>query len=141
MRTIKFRGKDFAGKWVYGFPAIGNESAIINPILKDGSVQMGMSFFVDKETIGQFVYKTHVKAKRKVCEIYEGDILRGYQPYHEDTPITGVVKWDEDTQRFNLLSTENYINQLVVFSVIEILGNIHDNPELMKEEGKWRTMA
>lgn len=136
MRPIKFRGKDCHGNWRYGACVKVHEelqSAIYFPVERKRIVTVDWCY-VAEDTIGQYVFKTHVQKDRKVHEIYEGDILRGYQPYHEDTPITGVVKWDEDTQRFILLSTKNYVEQLVVFSVIEVIGNIHDNPELMKEQ-------
>ena len=59
-------------------------------------------------------------------EIYEGDILEWYSalvPHGTNPMLRAVVKWNERDARF--------IN---CFNEGEIIGNIYETPELLKEE-------
>lgn len=136
MREILFRGKDvFTNEWVYGgyglyphtrFPAKptiyeAEERACWRPVE------------VIPETVGQY---TGLKGRNGKM-IFEGDIVRLYSEYHEK--LVGencVVKYGE----FNctccngIYGWEFVDGDIRNFDEYEIIGNIHDNPELLKEE-------
>lgn len=123
MRTIKFRGKQFNnGKWVYGYLADGN-------LICTASDTKWDAVEVKSTTVGQFTGLTD-KAGR---EIYEGDIVVTGSGFY------GVIKWSkygyfyihsdgdkEDPLDYAILG---YMLRQYDF---EVVGNIHDNPELLK---------
>lgn len=130
MRTIKFRGKDFAGIWWYGYPSLYEDNPVIHPLQC-----VGASMLVDEDTVGQFTGLTDKNGK----EIYEGDIIRSTR-----NGFGGVVKWHkrgyfyicedifEDDPDYN----GDYANlgyMLENHPYFEVVGNISDNaPERLK---------
>lgn len=134
MREIKFRGKNYGGIWLYGYlmPA---EKPVINKGCKyrisvspqSCAGKDKMVYEVISDTIGQY---TGLKDKNGK-EIYEGDIL--IEPGIFDLPRT--VFWDHRFMRFGNISpsTCGYI-ALHDYRKPEIIGNIHDNPELLKHD-------
>lgn len=140
MRTIKFRGQcvpdsKYAGEWVEGGYAPPDEDCKKQNeglIVTFFGGNCSCSYHVIPESVGQFVFKTYVKKDKAVREIYEGDILRGSQPYEDGSHI-GYVEYDESTQRFRLHTINNFIEDLVVFNIDEVLGNTFENPELIRK--------
>ena len=69
-------------------------------------------------------------------EIYEGDVVRVFQPFN--VPTKAIVELNDGC--FELkgieLTWRDYVKCFVVNHAIEIIGNIHDNPELLEEELK-----
>ena len=67
-------------------------------------------------------------------EIYEGDIVLDYY----DGEDTFIVKWDKDAVSFILTDTDNIVcvNFYDYFpdKELEVIGNIHENQELMDEK-------
>ena len=64
--------------------------------------------------------------------IYEGDVV-GFGSENEDI---GIIEWDNDECRF--IVDEKFNNSISDFSnwygnELEIIGNIYQNPELLKE--------
>ena len=120
MREIKFRGKRLDnGEWVYGgiiFIDGGKPHIFCNY----GGVE------VDPATVGQY---TGLKDKNGK-EIYEGDIIGGSNGSINgwEWPFKSEIKWNDEECGFN---TPNwgYMDSTHYYNV---LGNIHDNPELLK---------
>lgn len=121
MRIIKFRALGFEGSWHYGFVAKGNESAVINPINKDGSVSMDINIYVKPETIGQYIGLRDINGK----EVYEGDIVR----LHRNGKYTYVVKWREGCAEFvgRCRETGLGLANLNENREIEVIGNIYED--------------
>ena len=136
MRQIKFRGKSLKNKkWVYG-DLMRNICATRIVRYKETdteSVQRADWDYieVDDSTVGQFTGLTDCNGK----EIYEGDILvYGGQHKH-------VVEFKHGMFGYTLMdgwflgygSNPNFtFNPLDKSKEHEVIGNIHDNPELLK---------
>ena len=125
MRTIKFRGKPIQGEqlyenFVYGYLA-KYASGVYNILVP---IQWGFeNYKIDPETIGQFTGLCDCHGK----EIYEGDILNFNGLKIEVRFVRGV---------FALLCNGDLDKELCgdcrtdLFA--KIIGNIHDNPGLLK---------
>ena len=128
MRRIIFRGKDIqTGEWVKGdlIQRHGFYPAILTTYLKvEGKVGYAERA-VNQETIGQF---TSLYDKNKK-EIYDGDIIKvqGTRERIEVRFVRGVFAflWNGN------LDDEAPINAPTQ-EWAEVIGNIHDNPELLK---------
>jgi uncharacterized phage protein (TIGR01671 family) len=64
-------------------------------------------------------------------EIYEGDIVREYD---EGLSNVGKVEWDEYSAGFCVVWSENNVDTLEEEGRFTIIGNIHENPELLGGE-------
>lgn len=125
MRTIKFRGQDISdGAWVYGSLVYSDENDVAIYFQRGNRL---VKVYVNQETIGQF---TNLYDKNKK-EIYEGDILK--VPYTQERIEVRFVRgvfaflWNGD------LDDEAPINAPTQ-EWAEVIGNIHDNPELLKRK-------
>lgn len=120
MRTIKFRGKDFAGVWWYGHLSSHEGYPIIHPMKC-----IGASILVEDGTVGEFTGLQDVNG----ADVYEGDILRypqnnkTYQVVFKD----GIF-WGEGNNGSGASAH--------FFPSCEIVGNVFDNPELLEKGGK-----
>lgn len=134
MREILFRGKGThghkTGKWIYGNYAKdfwGKDRGGFSILPFDGGC-----YEVDPETIGQYTGLID----KNGTKIFEGDIVK----IHYDSAIWGnnrEVVFEEGQWFFkdNAKTQKSYIGAWGN-SVVEVIGNIHDNPELLKELGK-----
>ena len=139
MREILFRGKRVDnGEWAYG--AYYGLCRMTN---KAGGFEyehlMRQSnneplYMVDAETVGQYTGLTDKNGKR----IFEGDICKTYfESYTHSWEEVGVVT--EFCGAYGIESADRkhfraFINELVYTRSHEVIGNIHDNPELLEEE-------
>ena len=146
MRTIKFRGKRIDnGKWVYGdlFQPLGHYPIIINTEPDNKGKVANIRTGVQKETVGQFTGLTDKNGN----EIYEGDILCWSDDKDRTFPM--VVEYRHGA--FGIVFTRNYFksiadnpnftfNPLDTDVDVEIIGNIHDNPELINGNYKEKEL-
>lgn len=129
MREILFRGKcadnyKNSGKWAEGYLLRFTEKRSPLIMLKDGG---GECAEVIPETVGQYTGLTDKNGVR----VFEGDIL--FSSYIADSPSIEVVKWIYNgwhTQEGNL--TPDMIDDVGIMPYSEVIGNVHDNPELLK---------
>ncbi len=116
MRTIKFRGKRIDNdEWVYGYMTVTPQSE--HHFI--GSGTMGTWIIVYPETVGQYTGPKDKNGK----EIYGGDIIQ------TATGSTSVVEWSDI--HVTWIIGEEFLFEMN-FARDEIIGNIHDNPELIK---------
>ena len=130
MREIIFRGKRIDNEeWVYGNLLIQEDKYYITNPVKENSRGF-YSHEVDPKTIGQY---TGLKDKNGK-EIFEGDIVC----IDEQKNIKGVVKYSNEYTSYILTNTSSITDECENISdyntIIEVTGNIHDNPELLEEE-------
>ena len=138
MREIIFRGKRIDnGEWVYGSLFVGFKKSYICPEAIamynfDGALCLGGFIEVDPSTGGQY---TGLKDKHGK-KIFEGDILGSrYDKLYPDDVSIEVVKWFRNG--WYIQQENNLPDALCEYGVLpysEVIGNVHDNPELIKEE-------
>jgi uncharacterized phage protein (TIGR01671 family) len=136
MREIKFRGKiTNTDEWVYGqyVDWSGHKHANFRHQIYclKGSASVHL---VMKNTIGQY---TGLKDKNDT-EIYDGDVVKCIMLSPASESI-GVVKWDKNKAiyYFDGEMPDCHIprNTFLWISIIEVIGNIHDTPELLEGDG------
>lgn len=131
-RKIKFRGKRLSdGEWIYGDLLHNVDCVKIREWEADVN-QIPKSYVVDENTIGQY---TGFKDKNEK-EMYEGDIVNlaseDTEPFMRNIPL--VVRRYPDGQF--LLVDRLGCRDFLVTNIVEVIGNIHDNPELLKTKGE-----
>ena len=126
MMEILFRGKRIDGKgWAYG-DLFQNEGRAWILIINDQFLNSPQMIEVIPETVGQF---TGIPDKNGV-KIFRGDIML----LGDGTKRKTVIEYDSLRAQFVArLFDKNSIRMAVSFwSAGEIIGNIHDNPELLE---------
>ena len=145
MREILFRGKKKdSGDWVCGDLIKLHEEAPYWYILPEG---ISSEMYEDEpyhfrqndvmcsvalakiipETVGQFTGLTDKNGKK----IFEGDIVKLY--LRDDVTIVGDIRYSEEDCRFKFWEDFEYPYGFDITTPFEVIGNIHDNPELLGE--------
>jgi hypothetical protein len=130
MRDIIYRGKTKDGEWEYGGVVIYEKDAFIITkedcswsIMGDRGDYDGCITPVLPETVGQFVGLTDKNGKK----IFEGDIVN--IEYLETTVKNAVIEYVGasfyGTTEFDAWELNDYTS-------LEVIGNIHDNKELLE---------
>lgn len=133
MREILFRGK-FGNEWKYGFLSIEPKGLVIKEPYKNESSNV---WHIDADTVGQYTGMTDKNGKR----IFEGDILK-IKSYDYDYEYITQVYYSCHTLCVDIYG-QDYDSTAIGFAddiwdedccEIEVIGNIYDNPELLKGE-------
>lgn len=137
MREILFRAKTAdENEWIYGDIF---HSGAYPKIMRIHDYKNRMNYAVNPETLGQFTGQYDANKKK----IYEGDIIQydgdydGIDRFTRSFSEKAIVLWDEDYCGFvcKVIGDESGDS----YSWLEyrenpdltIIGNIHDNPELL----------
>ena len=143
--TAKYRAKRIDNnEWVYGVPVYceSGECFILNrPRVPESDYDDDLycvvdDFQVDPETVGQF---TGLQDTNNI-DIYEGDVM-GFTfdcEYHKTCPVKYEPGWaafattlalgETNPEDLYILGAHNDRGS----AVYEVIGNVHDNPELVK---------
>ena len=144
MREILFRGKRLDnGEWVEGFYCKHNMVQVCfssddpktkHLIIQDGFCDWGFEpplcgIEIDPETVGQFTGVID-KNDRK---IFEGDVVCVVCRGIDEEDGNAVIVWDKETSRF-IIEWKSIVSDFdsVYGHECEVIGNIHDNPELLE---------
>ena len=157
MREILFRGKNIYNDWIYGYlcqhrgePVMDNNGMVLEGsdyYIRDWAEKIDTGFYgcnyrVDPSTIGQYTGLTDKNGRK----IFEGDII--HVNYTISVPVGAgpllcIVKHSIDYKsvvafdncRFFLKKQNGEIFEMhLVPGEIEVIGNIHDNPELLEAD-------
>jgi len=148
-RIIKFRAKrtDDGGRWAYGYfvkTPITTEFDCDGQFLDSGSkgryciIQDGVAHEIDIKTLGEF---TGLKDKNG-NEIYESDIIKIFYKDEEDRVAINSIEYNEKTACFEFSKSVREFrtiggHNLQIFAdngnfYFEVIGNVWENPELLK---------
>lgn len=132
MREILFRGKRVDNsKWVYGIP-VDTEDVIKTFIIThakwesdDNSIDFLETdvYEIASETVGAY---TGLTDKNKT-KIFEGDIVEAYK-FGEEKHIN-IITFKNGCFWFGNWTFTEFLDK---FRMYKVIGNIHDNPELLE---------
>ncbi|HBV95822.1 MAG: hypothetical protein JL50_11045 [Peptococcaceae bacterium BICA1-7] len=129
----KFRGKRVDnGEFVYGFYA--KERHGKSYIVTQGIGSWWDWIEVDPSTVGQYTGLTD----KNGTEIYKGDICTVNLRYFDIKNEMSIVVLKAGCFCFQYGRTDEYVKAYNAWdkNSIEVIGNIHDNPNLLESEGK-----
>lgn len=129
MREILFRGKRVDnGEWMEGDLIQSRDKTYIHPKANSFRVsETGLSKLivlreVYPETVGEYTGLTDKNGKK----IFEGDFIRSNSG-------RGYIEYYPNDCAFDVVDDHGFLWLISEMSNIEVIGNIHDNPELLEE--------
>lgn len=139
-REILFRGKrEDNGEWVEGFYVNIGKTC---PSIATGKLAIERNKLAPEmhkvipETVGQYIGLTDKNGRK----IFEGDIVKYVDKYGQEV-LSYIVEWSKDSCMFFLKCIgfdDRFDSDFDVFygepEPFEIVGNIHDNPELVRKD-------
>lgn len=149
MREILYRGK-FGNDWKYGYLSVEPKGLVIKEPYEHNQSNI---WHIDPDTVGQYTGLTDKNGKK----IFEGDILKchnnpkdlvkvvfgefGVVDTDTECPVDTVIGWHYEVIPTDELSTVEpfclsmpLTNSYIKYCHMEVIGNVHDNPDLIKQE-------
>ena len=125
---VWMNGEKVPSNWVYGGVCCGEGAFSIVYAYMDEEKEIPIEkHVVYTDTIGQYTGLTDKNGKR----IFEGDIVKIHLMDFADI---GFIRYANDCCRFQFVDKCSIGYGIDDTDVIEVIGNIHDNPELLKGE-------
>lgn len=132
MREILFRGKTVDGIWIFGnVEVISKDVVFIH-------YDMEHAYRVIPETVGQYA---GVEDKNGV-KIFEGDILKVKTMWNVIAAEGNIEKiethWSVEYKKYStemgytVFGIDRRFHKPMTWAEAEVVGNIYDNPELMR---------
>ena len=135
MRKTLFRGKSIAtGKWIEGDLRTyrnGAREIIKTDIEWADGTHDAVLFPVDPNTVVQFINRKDKNGRM----VFEKDIVKDMYGR------IGVIEWHDKKSAYSFCFTKPHIENINftcsllnsgAMQVLEVIGNIHDNPELLE---------
>ncbi len=131
-REILFRGKHVDnGEWVYGLPSYDTDGYVTEISAYKG-LGCSRAYMVIPETVGQYTGKDDKNGRK----IFEGDMVKtkkyGKVIGHTNVNDYDVFKVTYEPAVFRLTNNNRGFELVGIGTDYEVIGNIHDNPELLE---------
>ena len=137
MREFKFRAwvREEDERYSYMVDSPRSIITILEHILMVGR-PMGFSDCDSRPYPERYVLMQYTGLKDKNGrEIYEGDIVLYDRNIHKDIDTAKFkVVWAKDRYVLQEIKHKYYIDD-VTWELVEVIGNVYENPELLKENG------
>lgn len=135
-REIKFRGQNIKGEWHYGLLSHNKDVDSDYEWFISNKAGKPFAFGAIEKSIGQFTGLYDKNGK----EIYEGDIVKHFnhnEIIREIIFMKGSFGYWTGKEFISYASNYHFEwNDFYKSEKIEIIGNIYENPELLKSGGE-----
>lgn len=134
LEELDYKGVQHKNGWVFGAYTDG---FIVSGVAEVNEEYIAMEQWgaVDPETVGQYIERTATKVPGQ--KVFEGDIIRA-QVFEfsgmegRSREFVGPVIFREGAFWMDVIDQVGWLPALHEVLDIEVLGNIHDNPELLE---------